>query len=294
MAEEREYAVLKRKIRTIVLVYGCGIMSEDSKDELTTNENGSGEPMSFLDHLAELRSRLIKSVLAVLIMMMVSFVFSNEIIKWLLYPPMIIPNIKPPIQMMRPVITQVQGLMMVKIQVGLISGIILSLPIILFQLWRFISPGLRKKERRYAIPIIFSATVCFIIGALFSFLVVIPITLNFLLSMGDIDKELGIVIENMIDLDAYLGFVSGFMLITGLTFELPVVAYFLTKIGILSHKFMRQFWRHAAISSLVIAAIVTPTTDMITLFVVAAPMMILYEISIWVSMITGRKKDKKE
>lgn len=263
-------------------------------EALKENENGeienNGEPMSFLDHLAELRSRLIKAVLSVLVMMMVSFVFSNDIIKLLLYPPMIIPNIKPPIEMMRPVITQVQGLMMVKIQVGLISGIILSLPIILFQLWRFISPGLRKKERRYAIPIILSATICFIIGALFSFLVVIPITLNFLLSMGNIDKELGIVIENMIDLDSYLGFVSGFMLITGLTFELPVLAFFLTKIGVLSHKFMRKYWRHAAISSLVIAAIVTPTTDMITLFVVAAPMVVLYEISIWVSMITGRKK----
>ena len=264
-------------------------------EEIKENENGeiesNGEPMSFLDHLAELRSRLIKAVLSVLVMMMVSFVFSNDIIKLLLYPPMIIPNIKPPIEMMRPVITQVQGLMMVKIQVGLISGIILSLPIILFQLWRFISPGLKKKERRYAIPIILSATICFIIGALFSFLIVIPITLNFLLSMGDIDKELGIVIENMIDLDSYLGFVSGFMLITGLTFELPVLAFFLTKIGVLSHKFMRKYWRHAAIGSLVIAAIVTPTTDMITLFVVAAPMVVLYEVSIWVSIITGRKKE---
>ena len=264
-------------------------------EEIKENENGeiesNGEPMSFLDHLAELRSRLIKAVLSVLVMMMVSFVFSNDIIKLLLYPPMIIPNIKPPIEMMRPVITQVQGLMMVKIQVGLISGIILSLPIILFQLWRFISPGLKKKERRYAIPIILSATICFIIGALFSFLIVIPITLNFLLSMGDIDKELGIVIENMIDLDSYLGFVSGFMLITGLTFELPVLAFFLTKIGVLSHKFMRKYWRHAAIGSLVIAAIATPTTDMITLFVVAAPMVVLYEVSIWVSMITGRKKE---
>jgi sec-independent protein translocase protein TatC len=269
-------------------------MFDNTKNEMDGDENGSGsEPMSFLDHLAELRSRLIKSVLAVLFMMMISFFFSNEIIKLLLYPPMIIPNIKPPIQMMRPVITQVQGLMMVKIQVGLISGIILSLPIILFQLWRFISPGLRKKERRYAVPIIFTATICFIIGALFSFLIVIPITLNFLLSMGDIDKELGIVIENMIDLDAYLGFVSGFMLITGLTFELPVLAFFLTKIGVLSHKFMRKYWRHAAIAFLLVAALVTPTTDMITLFVIAAPMILLYEISIWVSMISGRRRKEE-
>lgn len=268
-------------------------ISEKEETEII-EKDANGHEMSFLDHLAELRSRLIKAVLSALLMMMVSFVFSNDIIKMLLYPPMIIPNIKPPIEMMRPVITQVQGLMMVKIQVGLISGIVLSLPIILFQLWRFISPGLKKKERRYAIPIIFSATICFIIGALFSFLVVIPITLNFLLSMGEIDKELGIVIENMIDLDAYLSFVSGFMLITGLTFELPVLSFFLTKIGVLSHKFMRKYWRHAAIASLVVAAIVTPTTDMITLFVVAAPMIVLYEVSIWVAMITGRKKKKDE
>jgi sec-independent protein translocase protein TatC len=243
--------------------------------------------MSFLDHLAELRARLIKMILSVLVMMMVSFAFSNEIIRFLLHPPILLPGLKPPIEMMRPVITQVQGLMMVKIQVGLIAGIIASLPVILFQLWRFVSPGLRRKERRYAIPIIFSATLCFLLGAAFAYIVAIPITLNFLLTMGTIDPDLNIVVENMIDLDAYLGFVSGFMLISGLTFELPVLSYFLTKIGLLTPSFMRKYWRHAAIAALFVSAVVTPTTDMITLFVVAVPIILLYEVSIWVCKISG-------
>lgn len=262
------------------------------EDEKDTDEEIAGQPMSFLEHLDELRRRLIKIILSVLIMMMLSFAFSNEIIKFLLYPPVLLPGLKPPIQMMKPVITQVQGLMMVKIQVGLIAGIVFSLPVILFQLWRFISPGLRKKERRYAIPVILFATFFFMLGALFSYIVVIPITLNFLLSMGSIDPELGIVVENMIDLDAYLGFVSGFMLISGITFELPVLSYFLTKIGILSSSFLRKYWRHAVIGSLFISAIVTPTTDMITLFVVAVPIIVLYEVSIWVSASVARKKKK--
>ncbi len=253
-------------------------------------ETSPTEQMTFLDHLSEFRSRLVKIVMSVLLMMAISFVFSNDIIKWLLYPPMIIPNLKPPIQLMRPVITQVQGLMMVKIQIGFITGIVLSLPLILFQLWRFISPGLKKQERRYAIPIILFATFFFIIGATFAYLVVIPITLNFLLTMGGIDAELGIVVENMIDLDMYLGFVSGFMLISGLTFEMPVVAYFLSKVGILTAPFMRHYWRHAVLCCLLVAAIVTPTTDMITMFVVAAPMVLLYEMSIWVSYFVNRKK----
>lgn len=255
-------------------------------------ENGADVPddhhMTFLDHLAELRSRLIKIILAVLIMMMVSFVFSNTIIRFLLYPPILLPGLKPPLELMRPVITQVQGLMMVKIQVGLISGIILSLPVILFQLWRFISPGLRKKEKRYALPVILFAILFFLLGAAFAYIIVIPITLNFLLTMGSIDPDLNIVIENMIDLDAYLGFVSGFMFISGLTFELPVLAYFLTKIGLLTAAFMRKYWRHAAVSALLVSAIVTPTTDMITLFVVAVPIILLYEVSIWVSKVVGR------
>ncbi len=258
-------------------------------DELPKDEN---HQMTFLDHLAELRSRLIKIILSVLAMMMLAFVFSNDIIRFLLYPPILLPGLKPPLELMRPVITQVQGLMMVKIQVGLITGIILSLPVILFQLWRFISPGLRKKERRYALPLILVTILFFLIGAAFAYIIVVPITLNFLLSMGTIDAELGIVIENMIDLDAYLGFISGFMFVSGLTFELPVLSYFLTKIGILNATFMRKYWRHAAISSLVVAAIVTPTTDMITLFVVAVPIILLYEVSIWVSRVVGRKSQK--
>jgi sec-independent protein translocase protein TatC len=246
--------------------------------------------MTFLDHLEELRKRLIKASLSVLIFMSLSFIFSNEIIRWLMYPPMILPNIKPPIEMMRPVITQVQGLMMVKIQIGIITGIFLSLPLILFQIWRFISPALRKKEKRYAIPTILSGVVFFLIGASFAFLVVIPITLNFLLSMGEIDKDLGIVVENMIDLDSYLGFVSGFMLISGLTFELPVLSFFLAKIGILTSAFMRKYWRHAVIIALAVSAIVTPTTDMITMLVVALPMILLYEISIWVTKFVEKKR----
>lgn len=258
-------------------------------DELPKDEN---HQMTFLDHLAELRNRLIKIILSVLAMMMLAFVFSNDIIRFLLYPPILLPGLKPPLELMRPIITQVQGLMMVKIQVGLITGIILSLPVILFQLWRFISPGLRKKERRYALPLILVTILFFLIGAAFAYIIVVPITLNFLLSMGTIDAELGIVIENMIDLDAYLGFISGFMFVSGLTFELPVLSYFLTKIGILNATFMRKYWRHAAISSLVVAAIVTPTTDMITLFVVAVPIILLYEVSIWVSRVVGRKSQK--
>lgn len=258
-------------------------------DELPKDEN---HQMTFLDHLAELRNRLIKIILSVLAMMMLAFVFSNDIIRFLLYPPILLPGLKPPLELMRPVITQVQDLMMVKIQVGLITGIILSLPVILFQLWRFISPGLRKKERRYALPLILVTILFFLIGAAFAYIIVVPITLNFLLSMGTIDAELGIVIENMIDLDAYLGFISGFMFVSGLTFELPVLSYFLTKIGILNATFMRKYWRHAAISSLVVAAIVTPTTDMITLFVVAVPIILLYEVSIWVSRVVGRKSQK--
>ncbi len=268
-------------------------MSEEINPGPDTDDPGlEGPAMSFLDHLAELRKRIIAMVLSVLAMMMLSFVFSNEIIKFLLYPPMIIPGVEPPIKLMKPVITHVQGLMMVKIQVGLMAGIVLSLPVILIHLWRFISPGLKKRERRYALPIIFFATFFFLVGAVFAYVIVIPVTLNFLLTMGTIDKDLGIVVENMIDLESYLGFVSGFMLISGLTFELPVLAFFLTKIGILTPAFMRHYWRHAAVACLVLSAVVTPTTDMITMMVVAVPMILLYEVSIWVSKITLRKEKK--
>jgi sec-independent protein translocase protein TatC len=270
----------------------------DEKSGPDESDNGAdlngATPMSFLDHLAELRDRIIRMLISVMLTMLVAFVFSNDIIKFLLYPPIIIPGVEPPIKLMKPVITQVQGLMMVKIQVGLIAGIVLSLPVILIQLWRFISPGLKKREKRFAIPIIVSATGFFILGATFAYLIVIPITLNFLLTMGNIDNDLGIVVQNMIDLESYLGFVSGFMLISGLTFELPVIAFFLTKIGILTPKFMRHYWRHAVVACLIVSAVVTPTTDMITMMVVALPMILLYEVSIWVSKITLKKEKQHD
>jgi len=268
--------------------FQANVPAEDGSSE----ENGlEATRMSFLQHLDELRRRLIAILTTVVILMGVSFVFSNQVIKLLLYPPIFLPGVRPPIEMMKPVITQVQGLMMVKIQVGLIVGIILGLPVILFHLWRFISPGLRKRERRMAIPLITFGSLSFLLGAIFAYMIVVPITLNFLLSMGDIDPDLGIRVENMIDVDGYLGFVSGFMLISGLTFELPLLSFFLTRIGILSHHFMRKYWRHAVVGALIVSAIVTPTTDMITLLVVALPIIILYEVSIWVSRISGRRRD---
>lgn len=250
--------------------------------------------MTFLDHLEELRSRLIKSLLSILLCMIVTFIFTNDIIRWLLYPPMILPNVNPPIKLMRPVITQVQGLMMVKIQIGIIGGIILSLPVIFYQIWRFISPALKPKEKKFAIPTILLAIFFFLLGAAFAFLIIIPVSLNFLLTMGTIDPELGIVVENMIDLDAYLGFVTGFILISGLTFELPVISFFLSKIGVLSSGFMRKYWRHAVIAALTLSAIVTPTTDIITMTIVALPIIVLWEISIWVVKINERKNRQIE
>lgn len=109
--------------------------------------------------------------------------------------------------------------------------------------------------------------------------------------MGQIDPELGITVENMIDLDSYLGFVTGFMFISGLTFELPVISFFLSKIGIITSAFMRKYWRHAVIASLALSAVVTPTTDMITMLVVAMPIIILWEISIWVVKMVEKKKE---
>jgi len=249
--------------------------------------------MPFLDHLEELRKRIIISLGCILVFMIASFAFSNIFIKWLLYPPIIIPDVPPPIELMTPVITRVQGLMVVRIQVGLIAGIMLSLPVLLSQLWLFISPGLKRSERRYAVPLVFTGTICFLIGAAFAYLIVIPIALHFLLTMGQIDPSLGIEVQNMIDLQSYLGFVTTFMLISGLTFELPLLSYFLTKIGVLSPVFMRKYWRHAIITSLTLSAIITPTTDMVTLFVVAVPMIVLYEISIWVSRLVVRRKGRK-
>jgi sec-independent protein translocase protein TatC len=236
--------------------------------------------MSFLDHLEELRWRLIKALAGLIVAIVVCALFSDWIVNEVLLrltartnPPLKTINVVP------------YGQITFYMLVVLVGGLIISMPWILYQLWKFIQPGLLPKERKYISGIVGFTSLCFLSGVAFAYFILLPFMLQFFATFGSP------LIENMIAITDYIGFTLTIVLLSGVIFELPMVSYFLARLGILTPAFMRHYRRHAIVAILIVAAIITPTTDPLTMTVFAAPMMILYEISIFVARAAQRARD---
>jgi sec-independent protein translocase protein TatC len=159
----------------------------------------------------------------------------------------------------------------------LVSGIIISMPYTIYCIWKFVAPGLLLKERQYISRIVAFTSFCFFSGIAFGYFILLPITLKFFSTFGTEHIDLNIA------LDQYISFMLALLLGSGLVFELPMISYFLSKMGVLTPAFMRKYRRHAIVLILIVSAIITPTPDMITQVMLAMPMLLLYEISIFVS-----------
>lgn len=232
--------------------------------------------MSFFEHLAELRSRILKALFGVVLGTIICFVFINPLVEHILLTPAKLSHIK--LQNLKPF-----GQVFLFFQVSLIGGIILSLPNIFYQFWQFVSPALRKNERKYIIYIALYSTVSFLIGIVFAYFVMLPMTLSFAGQFGSP------TIENQFAIDEYMEIILSVMLASGVVFELPMVSFFLSKIGILTPQFMRKYRRHAVVLIMLAAAILTPGTDPVSQVILAVPLLILYEISIIVSKLSVKK-----
>jgi sec-independent protein translocase protein TatC len=162
--------------------------------------------------------------------------------------------------------------------VAFVAGVIIAAPYILWELWSFIKPALHEKEKKSANGIIFYLSFLFSFGVLFGYYVIVPMSVNFLGAY-----QVSTQVKNAINLDSYISTVTTLTLISGIIFELPMVIFFLSKIGLITPVFMRTYRRHAVIVILILAAVLTPTSDITTLLLVAVPLYILYEISIFVS-----------
>lgn len=169
----------------------------------------------------------------------------------------------------------------------MIVGVIVSSPVILYQLWQFVVPGLLEKEVKVVAPLVFFSTFCFVLGASFAFFIVLPYMVKFLLSFGT-DK-----LHPWIKVDDYLSFIGYTTLIFGIVFELPIVSYFLGRIGVISSKTLRKGRRYAIVGIMIVAAVVTPTPDAFNMMLLAVPLYVLYEISIIVLWIQERGEKKK-
>ncbi len=237
--------------------------------------------MPFLDHLEELRWRMIKIIASVFVFTVASFFISDFFLEFLLYPSKRITS-DLGLQVLK-----VQTIFIIKLEIALITGIIVSIPVILFQLWAFVAPGLLEKERKWVWPIIFVVILSFLTGVAFAYFVIIPYALDFFLSLAP-DS-----VRNNIALDFYFGFILRIILVFGIVFELPVVSLFLTKIGILTPDILRKYRRYAIVSIFILGAILTPP-DPTTQVFLAIPLIILYEFTIWVSYIFAKKRKEND
>ncbi|MBM4165480.1 MAG: twin-arginine translocase subunit TatC [Ignavibacteria bacterium] len=236
--------------------------------------------LSFLDHLEELRWRIVKALMGVLLAVILCAFYAEFLVNNVVLGP--IQKTNPPLQLIN---TVPYGQITLYMMVVLVSSIILSSPWLLFQIWMFIVPALYSKERKYFTGVVFFTTFCFLGGVAFSYFLMLPYMLQFFATFGSHH------IQNLISVGDYMGFVLQMVLLSGLIFELPMISYFLSKFGIVTPAFMRHYRRHSIVAILILAAILTPTTDVVTMAVFAAPMLILYEISIWISAIVHRKKE---
>ena len=250
------------------------------------------------EHLGELRNRIVVTLIAVIIVFSISFYYSEFIFSILISPmhntirfslenPYIsfTPNKNPDLNLV--FLAPAEALWM-HIKIAFISAIIISSPLIFFEIWRFIAPGLLEKERKYALPFVFTTTFLFLIGAAFCFIIVLPLAMNFLLTYKTEN------IKPMISVGKYTDFCLKFILSFGAIFELPVVSVFLTKMGIVTPDFLAKNRKYAVLIAFVAAALLTPTPDAFNQTLMAVPIIILYEAGIWASRILGRKKKKED
>lgn len=236
------------------------------------SSNKENLALSFFDHLDELRARFIKSILSFLAATCVFYVFAKDILHILVKP------------IGKLIFTSPSDAFMAHVTLSLWGGLFLSFPVILYQIWQFVSSGLMPKERHYIFIFGPFSLFLFIVGALFAYFVMIPISLKFLLAFS---SEW---IVPMIEIKNYISFVGTLILSFGVVFEMPLILMFLTKIGIATPAFLSQKRRHAIILILIVSAILTPP-DVISQILMALPLIVLYEISILVSKLTYRVKE---
>lgn len=274
-------------------------------------KNNNGGEMSFLGHLEVLRWHLIRAAIAVLVFMVVAFLSRNFIFNEIILKPknpdfftnrmlaelgawlnstlginasdLIINN-----QPLNLVNIDMAGQFMSHMEISLIAGLILACPFIIWEIWRFIEPALLPNERKYTGGAVIFISGLFISGILFGYFLIAPLSIHFLNSYIVSDQVL-----NTIKLSSYISTITSVTFASGLIFELPVVVFFLSKVGLITPSFMRKYRKHAYIILLIVAAIITPP-DVFSQTLVCIPLIVLYEISILISRSVLKKKEKEK
>lgn len=262
--------------------------------------------MSFFDHIEVLRWHIIRTVIAIGVFAIFAFYYNSFIIENIIMGPknldfwtyrmlcklanvLSLPDLcvtKIPFNLIS---TELTSQFMLSINSSLLTALVFGFPYLIFEIWLFVKPALTELERKSAQGFIFYATILFFTGALFGYYIVVPLSINFLANV-----ELSVEIVNQITINNYLSTIATLTIGCGLVFLLPILIFILSKLGLMTPAFLKASRRYAAVIILILSAVITPSADIITMLTVAAPMFILYEISIGVSARVHRQRELKE
>lgn len=234
--------------------------------------------MGFLDHLEELRKRIIKAIVSVLIFSVGAFVFSDFFVEALMLPSRNVPDMS--IQVLK-----VQEMLMLKFKIAFIMGIVVSIPVIAYQFWAFVAPGLYPDEKRWGPYLVIFVTLFFLAGGAFAYFVLIPFALDFLVSVGAEE------IKRQFSLSYYSKFIIQLVVATGIVFQLPILSFLLAKMGLITKKLLRKYWKFAVTLSFILAAFITPP-DPVSMMMMGIPLILLYEFSIFIVGIAESKSEE--
>jgi sec-independent protein translocase protein TatC len=261
--------------------------------------------MSFLEHLEVLRWHIIKSIASILVFGIVAFIFKDILFNKILLAPKFpdfityrifckvgemvkIPRLCINAVPMELISIKMSGQFSMHIMTSLIAGFIVSFPYVFYQFWKFIVPALYPKEKKVARGAVAISSLLFLLGVFFGYFIITPLTVQFFSSYSVSDE-----VSNQINLISFVSTIASVLLSTGVVFELPILVFFLSKIGLITPKFMKKYRKHSFVLILLLAAIITPP-DIFSQLVVSLPLIILYEISIVISRRVERKRLKKE
>jgi sec-independent protein translocase protein TatC len=239
------------------------------------------DQMTFLEHLEELRWRIIKSMVAIVAVAIAAFIKADLVIAFLTAP---IDKLEDPVALQA---LKVSDMFMVQLIASLIVGLILASPIVIYQIWRFVEPALGRSSRRITISIVMFGSFFLLAGVSFGYMILLPFSLRFFTQLGR-----DMVAANY-SIHGYLGYVAWMLMAAGLVFQLPVISFILTKIGLLTPTFLRRYRRYALVGILVFAAVLTPPDPLSQVFM-AVPLLLLYELSILISKIFQKSEQEED
>lgn len=238
------------------------------------------DKQTIIEHLEELRKSLIISVVAIIIAAVGSFYYSEQILTLIMEP---LSSLDEGL-----IVTGVTEAFFVKLKLSFLAGFVIAFPIIVWSIWRFFKPALFPNERKYVYILLPISVLLFVIGVLFAYFGILRLVLNFFIYIA------GSNLETMFKVDQYVSFVMAFTIPFGLVFELPVVMFFLTKLGIVNYQMLSRSRKYAILIIVILAAALTPGPDPVSQMFMAVPVYLLYEISIWISRFSKRSPGRGE